>query len=348
MKNKKNNIVRLDEFIRESLYSKKNGYYMSKNPFGKKGDFITSANISIFFSEMISIWIVSFWEKLKKPKRINIIDLGGGNGEMSLNILETLNKFENFKNFFNLYIHEKSPLLKREQQIKIKNKKVFWIDDLTKLKKGPCIFLANEFFDAQPIRQFLKSDKIWKERKVKLTKNNQFNFIDEKTNINFLEKKIGFKFSKNQNFLEISENTIKYLKLISKIITKNNGGLLIIDYGYFDEKMKNTLRGFYNHKIVNILNYYKTCDITYSLSFHFLKKLVMKNKLSISGMTTQGDFLKKLGIIERAEIVSKKLPFSKKANIFYRLDKLIGNKFMGEVFKVMLVTKKNIKFKLGF
>ncbi len=348
MKNKNNYIIGLDEFINESLYNKNNGYYMSKNPFGKKGDFITSANISIFFSEMIAIWIVSFWEKLKKPKKINIIDLGGGNGEMSLNILETLNKFKNFKNFFSLYIHEKSPFLKKEQKIKIKNKKIYWIDDLTKLKEGPCIFLANEFFDAQPIRQFLKSDKIWKERKVKLTENDQFSFIDEKININALEKKIGFKFSKNQNFLEISENTIKYLKIISNLISKSNGGLLIIDYGYFDKKMRNTLRGFYNHKIVNILNYYQNCDITHSLSFHFLKKLVMKNNLSISGMTTQGDFLKKLGILERAEIISKKLPFSEKANIFYRLDKLIGKKFMGDVFKVMLITKKNTKFKLGF
>ena len=123
---------------------------------------------------------------------------------------------------------------------------------------------------------------------------------------------------------------------------------MIIDYGYFDKKMKNTLRGFSNHKIVNILEYYKKCDITYSLSFDFLKSIAMKIGFNISGTTTQGSFLKKLGIVERAEIVSNKMNFNEKANIYYRLEKLIGEKFMGDVFKVMLLTNNKTKFKIGF
>ena len=76
--NKKN--ISLDKFIHNSLYAEKSGYYMKNNPFGKDGDFITSPNISILFSEMILIWIVSFWDNLKKPKKINIVELGSGNG----------------------------------------------------------------------------------------------------------------------------------------------------------------------------------------------------------------------------------------------------------------------------
>ena len=347
MKDKKNKIISLDKFIKNSLYDKKDGYYMSKNPFGKKGDFITSPNISIFFSEMLVIWILSFWENLKKPKKINIIDLGAGNGEMSYNILSTLDKFSQFKNKYNFYIHEKSPLLKKQKD-KIKNSKVTWINNLKKIEKGPCLFLANEFFDALPIKQFLKKNNVWFERKVKHSKDNSFTFFDQKTNINLLENNIGIKLSNTQTFIEISENTIEYLKLISKIINKQNGGLLIIDYGYFDKKMKNTLRGFSNHKIVNILEYYKKCDITYSLSFDFLKSIAMKIGFNISGTTTQGSFLKKLGIVERAEIVSNKMNFNEKANIYYRLEKLIGEKFMGDVFKVMLLTNNKTKFKIGF
>ena len=100
---------------------------MSKDPFGKKGDFITSSNISIFFSEMLAIWILSFWEKLNKPKKINIIDMGGGNGEMSFNILNTLNKFSQFKKNYCFYIHEKSPYLKRKQKFKIKNSNMYLV-----------------------------------------------------------------------------------------------------------------------------------------------------------------------------------------------------------------------------
>ena len=82
MKIKENNLLSLDKFIGETLYNKKFGYYMKKNPFGKYGDFITAPNISILFSEMIAIWIISFWENLKKPKKFNLIELGAGNGEM--------------------------------------------------------------------------------------------------------------------------------------------------------------------------------------------------------------------------------------------------------------------------
>ena len=88
MKNKKNVLVTLDKFIEESLYNKKYGYYMKKNPFGAQGDFITAPNISLLFSEMIAIWVISFWEKLDCPKQFNLIELGAGNGEM----MRVLNK----------------------------------------------------------------------------------------------------------------------------------------------------------------------------------------------------------------------------------------------------------------
>ena len=86
MKFKKNDLLTLDKFIEESLYNKKFGYYMKSNPFGKKGDFITSPNISILFSEMIAIWVISFWEHLNCPKEFNLIELGAGNGEMMKSI----------------------------------------------------------------------------------------------------------------------------------------------------------------------------------------------------------------------------------------------------------------------
>jgi NADH dehydrogenase [ubiquinone] 1 alpha subcomplex assembly factor 7 len=79
-----------------------------------------------------------------------------------------------------------------------------------------------------------------------------------------------------------------------------------------------------------------------------LKKIVERNKLFVNGITTQREFLKKLGIIKRAEILSKNLPFTEKANIYYRLKRLIDEKYMGQLFKVMFITKKKSSFNLGF
>mgnify|MGYP001158194133 FL=1 len=116
MKLKKKFNIPLDEFINLSLYDKKIGYYMKQNPFGKKGDFTTAPNISRLFSEMIAVWIVSFWQNLGSPKSFNLVELGAGNGEM-MNIL--IESFKNFPNFFSackIYIHEKSPTLIKIQK----------------------------------------------------------------------------------------------------------------------------------------------------------------------------------------------------------------------------------------
>ena len=156
MKVNKNKYIPLDRFINKSLYDKKIGYYMTKNPFGKNGDFITSPNISIMFSEMIAIWCISFWENLGSAKKINIIDLGGGNGEMMNQMIKVFERFNKFYFSSNFFILEKSQLLKKIQKKKISCGKVKWINSLNKIKNGPNIFLANEFFDALPIKQFVK------------------------------------------------------------------------------------------------------------------------------------------------------------------------------------------------
>ena len=104
MKNKKNDLITLDKFIEESLYNKKLGYYMKKNPFGESGDFITAPSISILFSEMLAIWCIAFWESLGCPKKINIIELGAGNGEMMHQLIKVFNRFDKFKLSSNYFI----------------------------------------------------------------------------------------------------------------------------------------------------------------------------------------------------------------------------------------------------
>ena len=96
MKSKHKTNIPLDKFINFALYNKKNGYYMKKNPFGKKGDFITAPNISRLFSEMIAIWVLSFWKNLGSPKKFNLVELGAGNGEMMKILIESLKNFPNF------------------------------------------------------------------------------------------------------------------------------------------------------------------------------------------------------------------------------------------------------------
>ena len=348
MKSKKILNLPLDKFINLSLYNKKFGYYMKKNPFGKEGDFITAPNISRLFSEMIAIWILSFWQSLGSPKKFNLIELGAGNGEMMKILIESFQNFPIFLKSCNFIIHEKSPSLIKVQKKKLYKSKITWLPKIKRLKKIPTIFIANEFFDSLAIKQFHKKENLWFEKFVSLKNKNKTFFIEKKFNMKNFEKKINFKISKNQNFIEYSEIGINYLKKITKIIKKNSGGILVIDYGYSEKKMKNTLQAISKHKFSNILENIGNSDITHNINFNIFQKIIKQLSGLNSNLTTQKEFLIKMGIKQRAEIISKNQNFLKKADIYYRLKRLIDDKQMGNLFKVMLIKNQKNKFKLGF
>ena len=195
MKLKKSLNLPLDKFINLSLYDKKFGYYMKKNPFGEKGDFITAPNISRLFSEMIAIWVISFWQSLGSPKKFNLIELGAGNGEMMRILIQTFQRFPLFLNSCNFIVHEKSPSLIKIQKKKLINFKITWVSKIEKIKKIPSIFLANEFFDSIAIRQFRKRNNLWFEKFVNIKDQNKSIFFEKKINIKKVEKKINFRYS---------------------------------------------------------------------------------------------------------------------------------------------------------
>ncbi len=345
---KKNHKLPLDKFINYSLYDKKNGYYMSQNPFGKDGDYTTAPNISRLFSEMIAVWTISFWENLGSPTKFNLIELGAGNGEMMKVIIESFKRFPSFFKSCHIFIHEKSPKLIKEQKKNIKFKNIKWIKNFKKLDQSPSIFLANEFFDSIPIKQFFKDKESWYEKFVHISNNKKAKFINKEIDIKKIEKEINLKISNKQNFLEYSPLGLKYFKDILEFVKKNNGGLLIIDYGYFDEKMRDTLQAIHNQKYSKVLENIGKSDITYCINFFLLKKIAKKFKELSVNFTSQKKFLTNLGINERAEIISKNKSFTEKIDLFYRLKRLINKKEMGDLFKVMLIKKSNNDFLIGF
>jgi len=338
----------LDQFIEFALYDKVNGYYMKKNPFGKEGDFITAPNITRLFSEIIAIWVLTFWKSIGSPRKFNLLELGAGNGEMMKVIIETLKNFPDCFNNCNFQIHEKSEFLKKQQQFNLKSEKMTWIDNIKINNLFPTIYLANEFFDALPIKQFFKRKGGWVERFVNFKDEKNAEFKEQLIDIKNIEQNLKFEVSKDQEIIEYSPSSFEYLKDISNLIKKNDGGLLIIDYGYLNLKMKETLLAIKNHKHSNILEDIGDSDITYNINFNLFKKFVGQFDDLNFVITNQKKFLTSMGIIQRAEIISENIPFSKKSDLFYRIRRLIDEKQMGELFKVMLIKKHKNNFKTGF
>tara|TARA_B100001027_G_scaffold210495_1_gene177692 strand:- start:221 stop:1024 length:804 start_codon:yes stop_codon:yes gene_type:complete len=263
-------------------------------------------------------------------------------------LLETFKKFPVFFNSCNIFIHEKSLKLKKIQKNELDKYKIIWISDLKEIKKFPTIFIANEFFDAMAVKQFIKKKDLWFERYVNFKNKKKAFFYEKYFDMKKFEKKIGYNISKNQKFIEYSLVGIDYLKKIAEIIKKKNGGLLIIDYGNMEKKMKNTLKSILNHKHNNVLENIGKSDITHNINFYLFKKIIDQLGDLKDLTTTQGSFLVKLGIKNRAEIISRNQSFSKKTDIYYRLKRLIDEKEMGNLFKVMFIKKKNNKYRLGF
>ena len=276
---KKQKSIPLDQFINIALYDKKFGYYMRKNPFGKNGDFITSPMVSNLFGEMIGIWCVSFWKYLGKPKKIFLVELGPGDASLCLDLLKTFKKFKNFYNSLEINLLEISDKLKNIQKVKINNKKVKWIKKINQINSGPIIFIANEFFDALPIKQIYKKDKLFFEKHISLsTDNKKLIFLNKKANKSLIKRIKELDLISSGNTIEYPIEALKFLEIISKKIKKFNGGLLAFDYGYKGKINKDTLQSVKKHKYTNLFFSPGHSDITSHINFKLFNEFLKKKK----------------------------------------------------------------------
>ena len=347
-KNFFNKYFPVDKFIDHILYNKKFGYYFKKEPFGNKGDYITSPLISDLFSEMIAIWIIDTWQKIGSPKNFNIIELGPGNGALMHILNETFKNFPKFYSSVKICLFEKSERLKKIQKKNISDNKIKWISTISEIKKGPLIFIGNEFFDAIPIKQFKNKNGIFFEKNLFINKDLKTKEIYKKALSSEVKMLKKFNSIKKNKFIEFPKMGFSILKNIIKKIKKNTGGILLIDYGYVSKSNIDTLQSIKNHKKNKIFENLGDADITSLVNFKLLNEYFIKNKLEVKNIVSQSIFLKTMGIIERANILSKKMNFKDKADLFYRLKRLLSPNDMGELFKVIFAYKSKNKNFIGF
>jgi len=337
----------LDIFFSKILYDDQLGYYNSKNPFGKKGDYITAPQISNLFNEIVAIWVIAFWSQIGRPKKFNLIELGAGDASFLQVALDVFKKFNKFNKSVNIFIYEKNHQLKKIQEKKLRKFKVTWLNDLRNLDQSPCLFFGNEFFDSIPIKQFSYKNKKLLEKFV-LINNKKPKTIFKKSNQKYskLFKKLDL--LKNSGIIEYPQIGLDLLSQIAKTIKKNQGGLLLIDYGYTKNYYKNTIQSIYKHKNNKIFNNLGKADITSLVNFDLLKKFLQLKKLKINNTVSQSFFLQRMGIIERANIIAKKQKFSEQGNLYYRLKRILDKKYMGELFKVLFAYNYDKEINIGF
>ena len=347
---KLNKKIKVDDFVNKALYKPQIGYYSHKIPFGKNGDFVTSPTISNLFSEIIAVWIISSWEVLGKPKIFNLVELGPGDGSLSEVLVRTFKNFPTFNNSVRIFLYEKSKFLRKIQKKKFKGMKVKWINDFKKIKGGPIIFFGNEFFDAIPIKQFFYKDEDLLE-KCYIFDGKVLNETQCSPNTKDLINLKSFKVLKKLKFIEYPKLGFNELNRIVKKINCLSGGVLLIDYGYMGELNENTIQIVMKNRKIhknNLLKYFGKADITSLVNFSLLNEFFLKKKLNVKKIVSQKFFLERMGIIERAKILEKKMNKSQKKYMFTTLSRLLNKNSMGELFKVIFAFKSRNKKFFGF
>lgn len=356
--------ITVAEYMQEILTHPSVGYYMTKDVFGTKGDFITSPEISQLFGEILAVWIINEWLKISKGP-LHLVELGPGKGTMIQDILRVF-KMLRYLDKISVHLVEISPALSMIQAqnlcshitetnpadpnnvtegnsighymkgITDDGVEVYWYYSITDVPKAFSVFLAHEFFDALPIHKFQKTDRGWCEVLVDAIpglEEEKFRFVLSKGPTP--SASIYISEDEGRDHVEISPKSLVITEYIASHLTNYGGFALIIDYGHLGDKT-DTFRAFQKHQLHDPLISPGSADLTADVDFSLIKKTAEKdNKAICFGPINQGLFLKKLGIDVRLQILLKNSDGVQKETILSGYHMITDNDKMGERFKVL-------------
>lgn len=322
--------ISISTFMRECLLHPEHGFYTQRNALGSNGDFITSPEISQMFGEILGLCLAQYWIDLNRPDRFALVELGPGNGTLMLDILRAGSSVNGFIDACKIYLVEASSKLKRQQQKKLSQFNVNWITDDLLLPKVPTFFIANEFFDALPVKQYQRKNDLWYEIQVGL-KNVQLSLGMSQVPSNHPELETRFKDCVTGDIVEISDDALRISNSIGQIINNEGGCALIIDYGDW-HSLGSTLQAVKSHKVAKIFDRPGEVDLTCHVDFEALAR---NSGCAYSKLTTQGVFLERLGISDRANLLLKNSKPEYKNSIISAHRRLTHPDEMGTLFKVL-------------
>ncbi len=337
--------ISVADYFALCLSDPRHGYYMSRDPFGRDGDFTTAPEISQMFGELIGIWLVAVWRALGQPARPVIAEIGPGRGTLSKDIVRTLEKIEPpLLASAHFALIETSPRLRGVQAATLQDCGVdaAWHDHLADLPRRPLLIVGNEFFDALPLRQFVKAGRAWRERAVGLDENGRLAFVGGAGSLDPALLPPGADKAPDGTILETAPARTAVMQAIAGRIAADGGAGLFIDYGYVRPGFGDTFQAVRRHRAEGVLDNPGEADVTAHVDFSALAAVARAAGLD-ARLETQGDFLLRLGLLERAGRLGAGASAARQDEIRAAVERLAATDQMGELFKVLAVLPRGVR-----
>jgi SAM-dependent MidA family methyltransferase len=338
------------EYMALCLFDPAHGYYTTHDPFGARGDFITAPEVSQMFGELIGLWVAAVWKQIGAPENVRLIELGPGRGTMIKDALRAVKVVPEFRAAAVAHLVEVSPLLRAQQEKTLEDAGVpiFWHATLSDVPKGPAIILANEFFDALPVNQAIKTERGWHERRIQIDSNGELAFTVAPEPMPFFQTLLppALRAPRAGAIFEWRADTAAID--LGRCIADNRGAGLVIDYGHTETGLGETLQAVGQHAYADPLTFPGSLDLTAHVDFQSLARAVEAMGARGFGPIEQSQFLRRLGIEQRAATL--KADSARAGEIDEALARLIGQNrtAMGELFKVAAFAHPSVGMLPGF
>ncbi|EIZ80985.1 hypothetical protein WSK_0377 [Novosphingobium sp. Rr 2-17] len=304
-------------------------YYASKDPLGTTGDFITAPEISQMFGELIGLWLADMWIRAGRPGPVHYVELGPGRGTLARDALRSMKRCG-----LDTQVHfiEASPALQAVQVAAVPEAQ--WHADLSSVPlQGPVLIVGNEFLDALPVRQMVKTPQGWRERMVDFREGEGFVAIAGDRPMDAAAPP-EFEDCAEGTLIETNPGAAAVIYEIADRLASQGGAALLIDYGYAQPQTGSTLQAVRAHAKVDPFEAPGEADLTCLVDFAMAADIARSRDVRHLGTVTQGDWLRALGIEVRAKALADIAPHHASAIVSAK-NRLIDGDQMGELFKVM-------------
>jgi SAM-dependent MidA family methyltransferase len=333
------------DYMALCLFDPTHGYYTTREPFGAGGDFTTAPEISQMFGELVGVWTYQAWQSAGAPSPVTIAEIGPGRGTLMKDVLRTLSKLDQaLVRNANFALVETSPRLVEVQKRTLAHAAATpsWHASIETLPPAPLILVGNELFDALPIRQYVKTAAGWRERVVGLDGDGRLAFMAGPGAPDESLLPPGAADAADGAIVELAPARTALMEAVADRLADRGGAALFIDYGYVEPGIGDTLQAIRRHEYDDVLAHPGKADLTAHVDFAALAAVARSRGLDAS-LTAQGDFLLRMGLLERAGALGATGDQALQDKLRGEVERLAGPDGMGELFKVLEVTARPLR-----